>query len=31
VITGTFPLADGAQAIARLQDHSVMGKLVVTM
>ncbi len=31
VITETFPLAHGAEAIARLQGRSAMGKIVVTM
>ncbi len=31
IITETFPLARGAEAIARLQGRSAMGKIVVTM
>jgi NADPH:quinone reductase-like Zn-dependent oxidoreductase len=30
-VTGTYPLADGGQAIAKLGDRSAVGKLVVTV
>jgi NADPH2:quinone reductase len=31
IITATFPLAHASDAIAKLQDRSVMGKIVITI